>query len=172
MRAEKKSIVEVFKKKLDGSTMFILTDHTGLNATQFNKLRLLLRKNGSDFVVVKNRLFLRAAGNDFAGALADQVAGPTSIALGSGDCAVLSRLVTDFAKENQAPRIKAGFAEGVFLSAADVGVIAALPPREVLLARFVGGLQGSLSGFVGVLREMLRQFVSVVDQIAKKQDGE
>ena len=168
MRAEKKSIVDQIREKLERSTMFVLTDHTGLSAVQLDELRALLRKGGSDFMVIKNRLFLRALEGDCAEEIGREIKGPTSIALGTGDCAVLSKIITDFAKQNKAPAIKGGYMEGAILSAAEVGVIASLPSRDVLIARLMRGMGGAVSGFAGVMREMIRQFVSVLDQISKR----
>ena len=54
--------------------------------------------------------------------------------------------------------VKAGLMDGQVMSAAKVSELAKVPSREILLARLLGSLQGSISGFVRVL-----------DAIAKKQ---
>ena len=172
MRPEKKSIVNLIKEKLDGNTMFILTDYSGLSASQMNELRAQLREKRADFMVVKKRLFKRALGDDIDPIIEEGLLGPTAVALGSGDCAVFSKVIVDFAKKNEAPQVKAGLFDGAVMSAAQIGTIASLPPREVLIALFMGGLKGSLSGFVGILREMIRQFVSVMDQIGKQRSDD
>lgn len=168
MRTEKKSIVEEIKRKLNESTMFILADYSGLSASQMDELRSLLKQRSGDFMVVKNKLFRLALGSDAVKGFEEGLTGPTAVAFGSGDAAELTKAIVGFAGKNEVPKVKAGYIEGTVLSAAQIGVLASLPPREVLLARFVGGMRGSLAGFVGLMREMLRQFVSVVDQISKK----
>ena len=55
-------------------------------------------------------------------------------------------------------KVKAGLMGSEVLSAAKVNELAKVPSREILLARLLGSLQGSVSGFVRVL-----------DAIAKKQ---
>ena len=58
--------------------------------------------------------------------------------------------------------VKAGLMDGQVMSAAKVSELAKVPSREILLARLLGSLQGSISGFVRVL-----------DAIAQKQtEGE
>ena len=44
---------------------------------------------------------------------------------------------------------------------------AALPPRPALVAIFLGGVKAPISGFVRGLSEIARQFVSVLDQVAR-----
>ena len=168
MRQEKKSIVDGIKGMLQGKTMLILTDYTGLSSNQMNELRSLIKKNGSEYMVVKNRLLKRAFSEEMVSALGTGLTGPTALAVTSGDCASLSRVIVNFAKKNEAPKVKAGFLEGALLTATEIGVIAALPPRDVLIAMFIGGMQSPLSAFIRGLAELTRRFVSVVDQVAKK----
>jgi large subunit ribosomal protein L10 len=64
--------------------------------------------------------------------------------------------------------VKAGYLEGAVLSAGQIGAIASLPSREVLLARFVGGMYGPVGGYVRCLGGMLRQFVAIMDTVSRK----
>ncbi len=170
MREEKKSIVEEIKKRLKGGSIFILTDYTGLSSGQMSELRSLLREKDSDYLVVKNRLFQRALDKETLEAIKVNLTGQMAIAIGRGCSAKLSKLLVDFARENEAPKIKVGMLEGNILTSNQIGTIASLPPRETLIAQFIGTMQGPVSGFAGILREMLRQFISVIDQITKKGD--
>jgi large subunit ribosomal protein L10 len=168
MRAEKKSIVDEIKGRLEDHTMFILADYSGLSSSKLNDLRAVLRKSDSQFIVVKNSLLKRVFDTKTRGALEDTLVGPTALIFSRGDVAVLSKTVVDFARNNEAPAVKAGFMDGSFLSAAQVGTIASLPSREMLIAKFIGGMQAPLTSFVGGLKEIVRRFVSVVDQAGKK----
>lgn len=167
MRHEKKVVVEEIKGMLQGKSMLILTDHTGLSSNKLNELRSLIKKSGSEYMVVKNRLLKRAFDEPTARALEAQLEGPTAVAVTGGDCAALSKIIVGFAKKNEAPKVKAGLLEGAFLTASEVGMIAALPPRNVLIARVIGGMQGPLFAFVRGLAEIKRRFVYVMDQVAK-----
>lgn len=168
MRSEKKSIVEAIRDALSGHVMLIFTDHTGLSAPLMNELRSALKKSGARYMVVKNALLRRALSQEQAAVLGETIAGPIAVAVTPGDCVALSRVVVDFVKRNGAPRVKAGYFGGEILDASRIGVLAALPPREVLLARFVGGAMGPLAGFIRCLAEVTRRFISVIDALAKK----
>jgi large subunit ribosomal protein L10 len=169
MREEKKGIVKEIKRKLKDSSILILTDHTGLSSSQMNELRSLLRKKGSMYVVVKNRLLKRSLDKELLEAFEAHLTGPTALAISGGDSAALSKIIVTFADQHEAPKIKAGILEGNVVTARQIGAIASLPPRDVLLAQFMSGMRGPISGFAGVLRETLRQFISIVDQIRKKE---
>jgi len=52
MRVEKKSIVEEIRRVLEGATMLILTDGTGLSSTSLHELRAVLKKGGGRYLVV------------------------------------------------------------------------------------------------------------------------
>jgi large subunit ribosomal protein L10 len=54
------------------------------------------------------------------------------------------------------------------LTPAQVTALAELPPREVLLAQILGSLKSPISGFVGVLQGVLRQFVYVLNAIQQE----
>jgi large subunit ribosomal protein L10 len=46
-----------------------------------------------------------------------------------------------------------------------------LPPREVLLGQFIGGLRSPMQGVVGVLAGSIRQVVTVIDAVGRKKQG-
>lgn len=168
MRTEKKSVVSAVSALLEGSSMLILADHTGLSSNTMTELRALLQKGGSRYMVVKNRLLKRALEPQAAEALKGLLEGPTSVAVTSGDTAAFSKIIVEFAKKHNAPRVKAGFLDGALVSPLQVGALAALPPRGVLVAMFLGGMKAPITGFVCGLSGIVRQFVSVVDQVARK----
>ncbi|MDD5557543.1 MAG: 50S ribosomal protein L10 [bacterium] len=171
MRAEKKGIVEAIRGALDRSAMLILTDHTGLSATGMSELRAVLARSGARYMVVKNTLLRRALDDASLAALEGGLAGPTAIAVTSGDCAALSKIIVAFAKENGAPKVKVGLLGGSALAAAQIGALAALPPREVLLARLVGGLAAPLSGLLRCMADAPRRFACVLNELARKAGG-
>ena len=58
--------------------------------------------------------------------------------------------------------------EGEKISLDRLKEIAALPSREELLAKIVGGLQSPIYGIVFVLKENLRKLTSLLSEISKK----
>ena len=66
MNKDQKSVViDELHEKLSGANAFYLTDFTGMNVKQITEFRARLRREGIDYVVVKNTLAQRAlAGRD------------------------------------------------------------------------------------------------------------
>ena len=85
---------------------------------------------------------------------------------------IFKNMVSEFAEENQALEIRMGYFEGKVVDADDIIRIAKLPPREVMLAQLLAGLQAPMAGLVGVLSGLLRNFVSVLEAIARKKESE
>ena len=96
--------------------------------------------------------------------------GPTGIAFGADEVSC-AKVLSDFAREFEKPTVKAAYVAGHVYGPDGVKKLAQLPPREVLLAQFIGGLRSPMQGFVGVLAGSLRQIVGVMDAIGKKKQG-
>ena len=62
--------------------------------------------------------------------------------------------------------------EGKALDADGVKELASLPPKEVLVAKALGGLNAPISGFVSVLNATLTGLVVALNAIAEKQGAE
>ncbi|MCX7846864.1 MAG: 50S ribosomal protein L10 [bacterium] len=172
MRIEKTYIAKEMEERYRGSTLMVVTGYHGLNANEMTKLRSRLAEQQGVLNVVKNRIVKRVmegAGEEFLQLLR----GPNAIAATRGDAVALAKVLTQFAKENNALVIRGGLLElKRFLSAEEIAGLAALPPREVLLARLLGGLQGPARNLVGLLSTMMGNLVRVLDQVGKKKGGE
>ena len=73
------------------------------------------------------------------------LSGPTALAFVSGDVVEAAKELRDFAKAHPFLIIKGGVFEGKPLTAAEVGKLADLESREVLLAKLAGAMKASLS---------------------------
>jgi large subunit ribosomal protein L7/L12 len=153
---------------LTSAKSVIMADFTGLPVSDIDQLRLTCFKSKVKFKVAKNTIAKLALGRLGHSGLDTVLTGPTGFFIGFDDPILPVKLLSDFIKEKQKASIKGGLVEGVLYSPAQIEQLKSIPPREVLLAQVVGTLSGPLSNFVYVLNEILRSFVSVVDQVAEK----
>lgn len=168
MRAEKKSAIEELREQMTGSSFVFLADYRGLSVAKTEELKNRLRGVNARFHVVQNRMFQRVAKDlDYPG-FDSRLRGPSAMVFGSGDVVQAAKVLKDFVKENELPAIKIGTMQGVSLSKADIEQLAALPPREVLLAKFLGTLAAPMSGLVGVLQQKLASLVYVLKAVQEK----
>ncbi len=170
VRVEKEAAVAELKRRFKDAKSVIFADYRGLNVAQVTKLRAKLRQAGIEYKVVKNTLARIAAREVGLTGVEQFLEGPTAVAFGI-DPVAPAKAVTEFARDNEQLEIKAGVLEGRLIDLAGVKALAELPPRGVLLARVLGGMQAPLSGLATVLHAPLRQVVWTLEAVRKKQEA-
>jgi len=151
-----------------------LADFTGLNVEQANELRSHFHKEQVLFRVVKNTLLRHACNEVGYQELISHLEGPTAIAVSLEDPVAPVRIISDFTKnlEKKTPVIKAGILEENYVGSDRIETLKNIPPREVLLAQILAGLQAPMANLVGVLHEILRSFVGVLQAIIDKKQAQ
>jgi large subunit ribosomal protein L10 len=170
-RTEKEQHVESLRRELQGVQSAFLFGYRGLTVNQVSDLRTKIRKTSSTYRVLKNRLAARALEATALAPLKEHLKGPLAMTFHPREPVALAKVLSDFAKDNPALEFKAGLLEGRAISAADLASLASLPSREVLIARFAGMLTAPISSFQRVLLAPVRDFASVLDQIAKRKQA-
>ena len=165
-KAEKESIVLEIKEKFETSKVAVLTDYRGLNVAEATKLRRRLREAGCEFKIAKNTLTNLAASRVGLEGLEPFLEGQVAIAFGA-DPVMPAKILSEFIREIKKTEIKAGVLDGKVIDAKGVKALADLPPREVLLAMVLGGMQAPLYGFASVLQGTLRSFVYTLEAVRK-----
>jgi large subunit ribosomal protein L10 len=171
-RDEKNVVVADLQQKLDGASAFYLTDFTGLSVKQITQFRARLRKEGVEYVVVKNTLAKRALEGMEIPDVASFFTGPTGLVIGRQDAVAAAKVLTDFAREfGDRPAVKVGVVERKPFGPAQVKQLAELPPKEVLLAQLAGGLQAPMARLVGGMSQLMAGFARAVDQLRQQKEG-
>lgn len=170
----KAEIVGELQERIGRSQFNILADFTGLKVEEMTRLRRQVREVDGELRVVKNTLLTRASGGDTPMAsLGSQFVGPNAVTFGYGDPVALAKVLIKFAQEKPQFKLKAGVLSGQVLTAKDVEALSKLPDREVLLAQFLGVLQGVPTALVtvlaGVIRNLLNVLVALKDKKAESE---
>lgn len=155
----KQQEVDAIATKLRESTTTVVADYRGLNVAQVTLLRKQLREAGVDFQVLKNSLVSRAAANVELTELDAILSGPTAVAF-SKDIIAPAKILNDFAKKNEALKVKGGVVEGRYVDAAQIKALADLPSRE-----------GLLSMLLSVLQAPMRNVALAVKAVAEKNEA-
>ncbi len=164
-RPEKETAVEEIAKILQKAKGVFLTDFEGLNVEMMEKLRQKCREASVSYRVVKNTLTRMAAKKAGWDELVSYLEGPSAIAYSFDDPSAPARVVSEFAKKAEKPKIKVSLFEGVFYGPEKIEEIASLPPKDVLLARIVGGFNAPIQGMVAGLHNLLQKFVMTLDAV-------
>jgi large subunit ribosomal protein L10 len=171
-RTDKDAFIGELQQKLEGARAFYLTDFTGLNVKQMTQFRARLRKQGVEYVVVKNTLAQRALRELDLDDVAGFFTGPTGVVIGREDPVAAAKVISDFAREfGDRPAVKVGVVERREYTPEQVKKLADLPPREVLLARLAGGLQAPMGRLAGGMSQILAGFARAVDGLRQQKEG-
>ncbi|HHW92757.1 MAG TPA: 50S ribosomal protein L10 [Firmicutes bacterium] len=170
-RPEKEAMVAELKEKLDQARAAIITDYRGLNVAALTELRRRMREQGLEYKVVKNTLTRFAARELGLDDLEPYLEGPTAIAFSYEDPVAPAKVIMGFAKEHKQLGIKAGLLRGKVIRPEGVKELADLPPREILLAQVLGGLQAPIAGLANVLNGVPRSLVYALEAIRKQKEA-
>ena len=176
VRPEKQAIVAELKESFSQAKAIVLTGYKGLTVAQDTKLRAKMRENGVTYRVVKNTM-LRFAMQDLGyDELVSYLEGTTAVAYSTEDAIAPAKVIETFIKENNLAKletltVKAGVVDGKVIDAAGVKELAALPSREVLIAKMLSSMQAPVSGMVNVLQGTIRNAVYVLDAIRKQKES-
>ncbi|MCX7003481.1 MAG: 50S ribosomal protein L10 [bacterium] len=164
----KELMVDELQRAYEKSTLLIAANYHGITSARMGALRSKLAEVKGSVHVVKNRLIKRALPNGSCADFATLLDGPTALAATRGDAVALAKALIQFAKENNAMVIRGGILDMTrVVSADDIKSLSTLPPREVLLAKLLGTMQGPVRNFVSLLSTLIGNMVRVLDQVAK-----
>ncbi len=171
-RETKASTVELLVREFEECDALFIADYRGLDMPSITELRASLTPVGGRLRVVKNTLARRAADQAGLEGLSDMFRGPTAVTFVKGDAAAVAKALDKAAKQHEAVELRGGMMDGRAVDVAQVKEIAKLPAREVILAMFVGALNGPLTQAVGVLAAPTRDIVQLLDNYIEKRRGE
>jgi large subunit ribosomal protein L10 len=168
MRAEKQSITNEYKARLNASPFFIVVEYKGLKVGPITELRKRLAKAGAEMHIVKNSMFRLAAQEagvaDLNGALTGQIA----VVTGQKDVSVAAKVIKTFAAEFEKPKVKFGYLNNQRLETAEIMTLADLPSLEVLRGKLLGLLNTPATRLVQLLQTPASQLARVLKAKAEK----
>ena len=168
---EKVAAVAELSNRFRDASAALLTEYRGLTTAQLTQLRRDLGST-TTYAVVKNTLTKRAAGEAGLAGLGELLSGPTAIAFVQGDPVEAAKGLRDFARANPTLVIKGGVVDGAELSAQEIGRLADLESREVLLGKLAGAMMANLSKAAGLFQAPLSQMARLAAALQEKTPAE
>ncbi|MFH1576615.1 MAG: 50S ribosomal protein L10 [Candidatus Margulisiibacteriota bacterium] len=168
--AKKKQLVDDLTEKISSASVLIISDYRGISVKEITELRRKLYSEKSEFKIVKNTLLSRALEAAGYEQLKEHLEGPTGVLLGYEDPVEPLKALVDFVDEIEKGKIKAGVIEKNVVDEKSLAEISKLPPKEVLLAKVVGGFQAPIYGLVNCLQGNIRKLVYALVAVKDKKD--
>jgi large subunit ribosomal protein L10 len=171
MATQKKTdIVNELTEKVKKSKSIVFAEYKGIKHKQLEELRRALRKVDAEIVVSKNRLLLRALGEQGEG-VKDTLQNDTAALFSYGDEVTGVKELAKFFKAATLGKTKGGILEGKALSEADVNKLAALPSKQILLGQLVGQMIAPLYGLHHSLSWNINRLVWGLNAVKEKKQN-
>ena len=158
----KKQVVEEVKAKIEASKAVVLVNYNKLTVAEVTGLRNKFREANCEYKVYKNTLVRKAFNELGVDKFDADLNGTTATVFCQEETSGL-KILSDEVKANKALEeklvVKSAYVDNAYVDKAGAAALAAIPSKEVLLARMVGSLQSSIS-----------KLVYVLDAIAKKEN--
>lgn len=167
-RVSKENIISEIEKELKSRPVFFVVQHSTVSATALDGLRAKLRKAGTRYLAAKGSLGRKAFERAKLPEFAESLEGACGFAFSGNDPVAPSKVLSDFAKANEAFKIRSASLNGKRMTADQVKALANLPSREVLLSKVVGGMKTPITKIVQVFAGVPRKLVYALAAIAKK----
>jgi large subunit ribosomal protein L10 len=168
MRAEKQIINSGYLTRLNASPFFIVIDYRGLKVGPITELRKRLSRAGAEMCVVKNSIFRLAAKEAGVADLGTSLTGQLAVVTGQRDVASAAKVVKNFTKEFDKPKVRFGYLNSQRLESADILALADLPSMEVLRSKLLGVIQAPATRLVSVLNAPGTQLARVLQARVEK----
>jgi len=167
----KENLEQLINEELKDNNSFVI-NYSNVSASEFNSLRLELRKVGARIFIARNTSAKRALKKTKLEQMLDFIEGPTAFVWGGDEAASVSKILSKLAKEKEGVKVRGGLLDKEIIDEDRVKTLASLPSKEVLQAMALRAIQSPITGLVNVLSGSLRQLVYVVKQLSEKKGGE
>ena len=169
-RAEKEVEISSLSERFKRAKAVILAEYRGLKVSEITEIRREVKKNSGEFNVIKNRLAKRAIQGSVWEPLSNHLKGPLALALSEKDPVVLSKILSKFAENFQALKIRTGCMDGKVLSTKDIEALAKLPSKEELYAKLLGTLMAPAGALVRVLHGVPQKLVVALKAVSERKE--
>ena len=149
-REQKETFINNLKSILDENNLVLVFHYRGMSMSEMTDLRVKSFNMGCNIKVTKNRLTKLALTGTEKEALTNFFDGPTAIAY-SNDPVQLTKLLTDFAKNNSNLVIIGGIMDNEILSVEKIEILSKLPSLEEIRAQLIGLISSPAQKIASIL---------------------
>lgn len=165
-REQKKKVAKDFNLIFQTCEVVILLKNKGVNTSDGNELRRLVKRVSGKYVVTKNKLAkIAIKGTEFEH-LSDMFLGPIAIAY-SNDLVSISKILVEFCEKNEKLELLGGSIKDNKILAKDIKAYAKLPSLDELRAKLIGLINAPASQLARILKEPASKVARVINTYSK-----
>ncbi len=141
---QKKAMVADLADKFSRAASGVLVKYEGITVDDDTKMRAELRGAGVEYTVIKNTLIGLACDKVGFEDMKQNLEGMNAVAISYEDPIAPAKILKKYAEKIETFEIRAGFLDGAVVNASVVDELAEIPPKEVLIGKILGSVQGPL----------------------------
>jgi len=168
---EKRQILEATTESIRDVHGLYLADFSGMSVQKLSLLRKKCREQRVEFRVIKNTLLKRAFNGCGITDLDPYLAGPTGLVFSPRSEMAPAKILVDFAKEHEKPRLKAAVVNGRLFDEKAIVALALLPSREVLMAQLLATMIAPMTQFLAAVQATLA-LPAVMASVLERERGQ
>jgi large subunit ribosomal protein L10 len=168
-KEEKGEMIEQIKELVNKSSSMFLVDYRGVNVADINRIRSDFRKEGVTYKVFKNTLFKKTL-EQVGGyeKFNPQLVGMIGVVFTGENFVSAAKVIKKYFDEKQKLSFKGCYIDSTYYGADQLNTIASMPTKDEIMSGIVGSIAAPASGIVGAINAVIRDLVSVIDEVGKK----
>lgn len=156
MRQEKQYLLEEMKDSLDSSEMMILLSYQKFDVNQTASFRKDIAQTGGSMLVVKKRVFMKAAEQAGIQLNHDDMEGHIGVVFSGAETVATTKAVCKFCKSNnEVIKIVGGHFQKQLCKAADFEKIATLPNLDQMRSTLLGVFEAPMANLLATVEALL-----------------
>ena len=165
---QKESVLKDTAERIADVRGIYLADFSGMTVEKLSLLRKKCREEGVQFKVIKNTLLKRAFNGRGITELDEHLVGNTGLVFCPTNEMSPARILVDFAKEHEKPKVKAAVVDGRLYDSKAIAQLATLPSREVLLSQVLSTFIAPMTQFLALVNAVLATPANMADALARE----
>ena len=164
---QKKIFIKNIKTIVDDNSLVLVFHYRGMSMNEMTDLRVQSFNSGCNIKVTNNRLAKLALKESNKADLSDFFDGPTAIAY-SNDPVSLTKLLVEFAKNNNNLVVLGGIMDNEILSVEKIEILSKLPSLEEIRAKLIGLISTPAQKIASLLTAPSGDLARVVNAYSSK----
>ena len=160
--------VKELKETFSKAKAIYFTEYHGLNVGDITKLRSEFFKANVEYKVAKNTLIKLAAEQNMISGIDEVLIGSTAIAIAYDEPVAPAKVIKEFTKDYDLPRVKGILFDGEFLPGEEFKKLADMPSKEESLSQLVAMLNSPLQKLVSTLIAPIQNAVGVLNNLKEQ----
>ncbi|MFA5068502.1 MAG: 50S ribosomal protein L10 [Candidatus Omnitrophota bacterium] len=166
----KTRIINEYEQAFKQASSYFVTNYGGVTNREIEQLKGRLKSVSAGYLVVKNSLCRTAFRSLNIEGLPATIEGACAVSYTDKDPVSVTKILVDFSNSNDKFKLIAGYISGDILVLDTLKQLAAMPSREILLARLVSVMNSPVSGLVTTCSAILKQFLYALNAVIKKRE--